>query len=278
MSRQDDIQRTPDEQRALDALRSLPRPSARDAARARARAAFLEAAAPVAAPGERAGEGGREHPDARPGRRSNFWVPLAAAAVVAMAIFGIWQVATGPSMIWRVTDIVEAGGVEGLPEKGDIVDGRTLVTGPESELELQLGGELRFRMIPGTEISLPAPPRRWRPGPMELVVERGEIYGTTGGQGLTVPLLVRGDEAEARILGTTFAVFQDTLGTCVCLWEGEVTVHSLLDERTFDLVEGTKFYVYTDGSVSGPLPLGDMETMKLQMTAEQGLLPEPELE
>ncbi len=285
MSPRDRMDHTPDEQQALDALRSLPRPAGRDAARARAREAFLAAAAPVQASAEHGGghggEHGGEHPDLRgrtARRGGNWWVPLAAAAVIAMALFGIWQTATGPSMIWRVTDVVAADGVTGLPGQGDMVDGRVLVTGPESELELQLGDELRFRMIPGTEIELPAPPRRWHPGPMQLVVRRGEIYGTTAGGGLTAPLHVRGQQAEARILGTTFAVFEDSLGTCVCLWEGDVTLHSLLAEETWELQEGTKFYVYEDGSVSGPLPLDQMETMKLQMTAEQGLLPEPALE
>jgi hypothetical protein len=282
MSDRDDSYRTPDEQQALDALRSLPGAGASDDARQRARQAFLDAAAPVASSPEHGqghgGPGGGVHPDVAgqdAGGRRNWWVPVAAAAVILLGLFGIWQTATGPSMIWRVTDVVEADGVDGLPARGDIVDGRVLATGPQSELELQLGDELRFRMIPGSEISLPAPPRRWHPGPMELVVRRGEIYGTTGEAGLTVPLHVRGQEAEARITGTTFAVFQDSLGTCVCLWEGDVTVHSRLDDGTWELVEGTKFYVYTDGSVSGPLPLGDMETMKLRMTAEQGLLPEP---
>jgi ferric-dicitrate binding protein FerR (iron transport regulator) len=266
MSR-DDATRNPDEQQALDALRSLPRARAGAAARSRARQAFLEAASPVQEIGDAPAA-----PTA-PRRRGNFWVPLAAAAVIAMAVFGIWQTATGPSMIWRVTDVVAAEGVQGLPEQGDIVDARTLVTGPESEVELQLGQELRLRVIGGSQVDLPAPPRRWRPGPMELAVREGEVYGTTAGTELTVPLLLRGTYSEAEITGTTFAMFETEDGTCVCLWEGSITLRNLTSDEVYELEPRTRFWVYTDGTPSGPQPLDQMETMKLQMTSDAGLLP-----
>ena len=50
MSRRDDMQHTPDERRALEALQGLDRPRASSEARARAKAAFLAGEAPAEAP------------------------------------------------------------------------------------------------------------------------------------------------------------------------------------------------------------------------------------
>ena len=259
MSRRDDMQRTPDEQRALEALRGLDLVRPPVEARARAKAAFL------------AGEAPRIEPTAAPGR-ARFWVPLAAAAAIAVAVFGMWQYATSPMAMWTVTDVVEADGVQGVATEGMLMMTGTVTTGPESEFELQFGRQLRFRMLPDTEIDLPASPRRWIPEPMVITVRSGEIYGTTGGEKLTVPLRIEASEAIAEVYGTTFAVFEVEEGTCVCLWLGTVRVTNRHDQSTFDLLPETKFYVYRDGTVSGALPIDDEERMKLSMMEEAGLL------
>ncbi len=270
MSRRDDMQHTPDEQQALGALRALDRPRASSEARARAKAAFLAGEAPAEAPAPASAPVVPLRPN-----RFRVFVPLAAAAVLLVALFGMWQYASGPRAMWNVTDVVEAGGVQGLPtETGMLmkVDPVTVTTGPESEFELQLGDMLRFRMLPGAEVELPAIPRRWNPEPMVIAVRSGEIYGTTGGEKLDVPLRIEAAEAIADVYGTTFAVFEVPEGTCVCLWLGTVKVTNRHDGATFDMQRETKFYVYKDGSVSGPLPIDDMERMKLSMMEEAGLL------
>jgi len=257
MSSRENSQRTPDEQRALGALRGLDRPRASAEARERARAAFM------AVPAE-----------AAPRRSAAvWWVPLTAAAMIALAAFGIWQVGRGPTALWRVTDVVVAEGVRGAPGEGFVMTAGTITTGPESELELQLGDQFRFRMLPGTTIELPPAPRRWRPGELRIAVTSGEIYGTTGE--LDVPLRVRAAYSEARITGTTFAVFQTDTSSCTCLWEGSLTVTNLHDGVSVALTPQHRFYVYDDGTVSGAQPLDGMEIMKLQMMKDGGILPDP---
>jgi ferric-dicitrate binding protein FerR (iron transport regulator) len=264
MSR-DDMQYTPDEQQALQALRALDRPRASSEARARARAAFLAGQEPQleVAPPEVPGPS-----------RLRFFVPLAAAAVLVLAFIGMWQYASGPRAMWSVTDVVEAEGVEGVATEGMLMqtDPVTVTTGPQSEFELQLGRMFRFRMLPGAEVELPRPPRRWKPEPITIAVRSGEIYGTTGGQKLDVPLRVEAQNAIADVYGTTFAVFEVEDATCVCLWLGTVVVTNRADGSTFDMVPETKFFVYDDGTVSGAVPIDDMERMKLSMMEEAGLL------
>jgi hypothetical protein len=87
-----------------------------------------------------------------------------------------------------------------------------------------------------------------------------------------VPLRIEAQQAIADVYGTTFAVFEVEEGTCVCLWLGTVVVTNRADGSTFDMLPETKFYVYKDGTVSGALPIDDMERMKLSMMEEAGLL------
>jgi ferric-dicitrate binding protein FerR (iron transport regulator) len=264
MSR-DETQYTPDERQAIGALRALDRPRASSEARARARAAFLAGEPPTLASVPAVPEGPS---------RLRFFVPLAAAAVIVLALIGMWQYAVGPRAMWTVTDVVAAEGVEGVPTEGMLMtpEAVTVRTGPETEFELQLGSMFRFRMLPGAEVELPEPPRRWHPEPITIAVRSGEIYGTTGGEKLDVPLRIEARNAIADVHGTTFAVFEVEDATCVCLWLGSVVVTNRSDGATFDMVPETKFYVYDDGTVSGALPIDDMERMKLSMMEEAGLL------
>ncbi|MEZ4386371.1 MAG: FecR family protein [Candidatus Krumholzibacteriia bacterium] len=267
MSR-DDLQRNPDEQRALDALRGLGTPRPSNAARARARAAFLAAPGvetPAPAPVGQA-------PAARP-RRANWLVPVAAAAVLAMAVFGIVEYANGPRATWRVTDVVEPGGLIGAPTEGFVTEYGRITTGPETELELQLGGQFRLRLRPGTEMELPAPPRRWQPREMVLTLLGGEVYGIA--KDLDAPLRVVARNSETLVRGTTFAVFQTPEASCTCLWEGSVEITGRTSGEVFTLDAGKRYLVYNDGTASGPQPLDAGEVMKLQMLHDAGLLPDP---
>ena len=244
MSSRDDMRHSPDEQRALDALRGLEAPR--------------DPSAPV--PGQQRG-------------RSSSWVPLAAAAALAIAIFGIWQFGSGPSALWHVTDVVEADGVSGAPSGGFILESTRIATGPQTELELQLGDQFRFRMLPGSTIELPDPPRRFRPDELIITLDSGEIYGIA--EGLDAPVRVVARNSGTQVRGTTFAVFQTPDASCTCLWKGSVEITNRISAETVTLEPGRRFYVHDDGSVSGPQPLDQMETMKLQMMHDGGLLPDP---
>ena len=206
------------------------------------------------------------------------WVPLALAAVLAVAVFGAWRWATQPRYEWRVTDVVAPAGI--LAATGDVQLGAAqrgglLQTGEGSEIELQLGGELRFRMLGGGVIDLPPPPPRWYSGEILITVHDGEIYGTTRSGALDLPLRVVARNAEAEIRGTTFAVFQETAFTCICLWQGSVRATSRVEGSTqgLQLPAESKVFFYADGTVSESLPLEPMERMKLQMMADGGVPP-----
>jgi ferric-dicitrate binding protein FerR (iron transport regulator) len=272
MNEREDINRgralTADEQRALAALRAAPPVTASAAARARARAAFLGAGTDDAAPAIT----GSLH-------RRGLVVRYAMAAVITLALVGGGLWATQPRYLWHVTDVVAPEGIvtaAGELRPGAALHGGTIRTGGESEIELQLGEEFRFRLRPGGEVTIPDPPRRWFAREILLTVHQGHIFGTTGGP-LDLPLRVVGREAEAEIRGTTFAVLLEPTFTCVCLWEGTVVATSRGPGATppVQLPAGHKVMFYPDGSVSALLPLEAPEQMKLQMMKDGGILPVP---
>lgn len=255
-----------DAARALDALVRLPGAKPSDEARAQARAAFLS--------GGDAGSG--DISVVTPWKTSRRgWLSLAAAAVLAIVVVG-WFGST-PTEDWVVLDVVNPSGVtvaEGSSAVGDHVSGGRLVTGPESELEVQLGDQLRFRMIAGTTLDLPRPPGRWFGRDRRLELAAGEIYGTSGGGKLDFNLVFGTGELEARLTGTTFAVFRTVEASCVCLWEGGIAVAPLVgNDAPVILDEKQRVWIYKDGREPEILPLSDMETMKLQMVHDMGLAP-----
>jgi len=174
-----------------------------------------------------------------------------------------------------VLDVVNPDGVVGTddaPAVGSILDGGRVATGPESELEVQLGDQLRFRMVPGTELELPRAPGRWFGRDRRLELESGEIYGTSGGRTLDFALTFATQELQAELTGTTFAVFRTDSASCVCLWEGGIAVAPLVGgSDPIALPEKRRVWIYRDGRAPEILPLSDMEVMKLQMIHDGGL-------
>ena len=179
-----------------------------------------------------------------------------------------------------MTDVVGPEGIrverDSVPARGSPLDARWIATGPESEIEIQLGGRLRLRMLPDAHLRLPAPPGRWFGRDQTIDLADGEIFGTTGADPLPFALTVETQEAAARVLGTTFAVLRLDVATCVCLWTGGVEVTARNDGVKTRLLEEMKFYVYKDGRPSEMVPIDDMERMKLSMMEEAGLAPIPE--
>ena len=201
-------QRSAEEQRALNALRRLPRAEASVEARTRARAAFLAVESPAVRP-----------------RRRNRWIALLAAAVLGVAAVAL--VGRQPTAEWIVLDVVEPAqiSVPGEPPAiGDVVAAGRVATAAGAELELQLGDQLRLRLRPESELDLPPAPGRWFGRTRRLDLHAGEIYGTTGGQSLAFDLTFATGELQAGLTGTTFAVFRTDTTSCVCLWEGGIRV------------------------------------------------------
>ena len=244
------------EGQAIAALRRLPRARASAGAKVQARRAFLAPDADRSI---------WNHP-------INFLAPVALlAAVLAVLIIGYM-----PEDHWVVLDVVEPDGVT-TPAGANLAVGSRLKSGilttaAGSELELQLGNQLRFRLQPGTRIKLPKAPGRWFKSNRELFLANGEIYGTTGGQKLDFPIRFFTDELSATLTGTTFAVFRTDTASCVCLWEGGITVVPADDVEAPVLLEaGQRVWVYRDERSPEVLPLNDMEIMKLQMTNDAGI-------
>lgn len=269
------------ETQALRALRRLPRAVAPVEARAQARAAFLSGARPAAPglsdiPAAPPGLPVTDPITARKQRRPFLMTAVGlAAAMLAVVLFGRM-----PAEQWVVLDVVQPDGVSApagqLLAIGDRLESGTLVTAADSELEVQLGERLRFRMLPGTSLELPAAPGRWFDRSRRLELASGEIYGTTGGNPVGFPLLFATDELTAALTGTTFAVFRTPEASCVCLWEGSITVvPNQPGVAPIALPELRRVWVYRDGRAPVILPLSDMETMKLQMTQDAGLAVPP---
>lgn len=262
---------TADEQAALGALKQLPHPKAASEVRERARAAFLRG---EASPGTSA------MASTEPRRRSPRLLPLALTAAIAAIVIAVFSYGNQPAHDWFVTDIVEPAGVqtgETTPGGGIRLTAGLVSTGETSELEVQLGSQVRFRMLPGTTIDLPRPPGRWFGKSRTIRLSAGEIYGTTGEQPLAFDLQVETSEAMAQIFGTTFAVLKLDIGTCVCLWTGGVMVMPKDGDDGIRLPDEMKYYVYNDGRPNEMMPIEPMERMKLSMTHDAGLtLPESE--
>lgn len=271
------------EAKAIAALRRLPRAAVDPVARGKARMAFLAAAAgpisgsdpgPVISSAEPPAVDGESR---RSGRFGNLMGVIAVmAALLAVAIFG-----RTPTEEWIVLDVVNPAGVE-APAGSELVKGGrmepgNIVLAEGTELELQLGDRLRFRMMPGTGLELPEGPGRWFNRDRELTLASGEIYGTTGGNKLGFPLDFQTDELTANLTGTTFAVFRTPEASCVCLWEGGITVTPTAEgAKPTVLPPKRRIWIFKDGRPAEVMPLSDMETMKLQMTADMGLAPAPD--
>ncbi len=249
------------EAKAIAALRRLPRAGADPVAKDRARAAFLAAAEPQ--------------------RRIHRFGNLMAAVAVMAALLAVAIIGRSPTERWMVLDVVNPTGVE-APEGSGITKGGSLEPGAivcaeGTELEVQLGERLRFRMMPGTRLELPQAPGRWFNRSREMNIASGEIYGTTGGQKLGFPLKFSTAELSAQLTGTTFAVFRTDEASCVCLWEGGITVTPTAEGTQPTILEPQRrVWVFRDGRPAEVLPLSDMETMKLQMTADNGIAPIPD--
>jgi len=250
------------EDRTLSALSRLPRAQASDSARERARLAFVQGSA-VAKP----------RSSSRPMRRMVAMLMAAVLGVVAVLWFGVQ-----PDQEWVVLDVVNPAGVSSGGQTiavGTRLNSGDLSTAADSEVEVQLGSSLRFRLLPGTSLTLPKAPGRWFNRSRQMPLTSGEIYGTSGGQKLDFDLVFNTTELEARLTGTTFAVFRTDTTSCVCLWEGSIEVTPLVGPADLvDLEEKTRVWIYRDGREPAILPLSGMETMKLQMTEDNGLATE----
>ncbi|MCP4290647.1 MAG: FecR domain-containing protein [bacterium] len=272
-----------DANRVLAILARLPRSTAPVSARENARMAFLNGSVVKGLDQTDSGEQGKSQQTEPPthGTSSSVrrWVSVLLAA--ALGVVAVFWFGSQPQQDWVVKNIQTPEGIsipgDAVLSVGTHLESGFLTTGPESELVIQLGDKLRLTLLPGTSLSLPKPPGRWFGRSRRMHIDSGETYGTSGGQKLGFELVFSTDELEARLTGTTFAVFRIDVASCVCLWEGGVAVSPLVgDYGVVHLEEKHRVWIYRDGREPEIKGLDANETMKLQMTDDAGLADLPD--
>jgi ferric-dicitrate binding protein FerR (iron transport regulator) len=251
---------TPDEARALAALKQAAPPAVPVAVRERCRAAFLtgEHVPPSVA---------RLRAAARP--RLGLGWRLGAALAAAAAVALVW-VGSRPTGTWHVAEVVGPQAIElagrrppaGRP--GSAVGPGPIRVGAASELELALDTRLRLRLLSETQASLPPAPGRWFGRTRVVTVEAGEIFGATGGP-LGFRLRLSTPEAEAVLSGTSFAVIRNDEATCFCLYRGALEITERARGRRLSLPLEHRVLIFRDGRPPQVEPITDRERMKLSM-------------
>jgi hypothetical protein len=214
---------TRDEERAREAIRSLPSVAADSRFRERLKVDF--------AAGRLAGEHHQVQKPLSIGLRlfrPSFLVPAAAAAVLLIAVVTLRQ---GPTL--ELADVTGSGVVT--------VDGQPYQTTDRRGLERALRPGARVEVPDGIEIdvlhpdtvvyelaaatmTLPRSPDSWSGKTAECRLESGEVRVLTGpgfGEGR---LIVMTPEGMIHVTGTLVSVVSDTSGTCVCVHHGTVRV------------------------------------------------------
>jgi ferric-dicitrate binding protein FerR (iron transport regulator) len=246
----------PDAVDALDALRQLPRERAPEALRASVRRDFLASAAERTAPRKPTRSGPRP------------WARLTVVAAGIAAAFILFFYGASPREPWVVVDLLTGDEIriEGAaPVIGAEFDGGSVSTTPSSEVEFALEERLRLRFLADARAELPPGPGRWFGRSRTLRIEQGEVYGSTGGEGLGFELVLETGEAKARIIGTTFAAIRLEDATCFCLFSGRIEFVPAGSTEAIDLPEGQRVFIYRDGRPPLFEDLTDRERMKLQM-------------
>jgi ferric-dicitrate binding protein FerR (iron transport regulator) len=248
--RHGDLELTDDEREALSLVGSTPVPAASADARERARVAFLTGRrlgrpeAPAVAFGERERESPPRGPAVSP-RRAIGGLALAAGVAGLIFLGGL------PSESWRFVESEGSANARldgeaaraGAPFRSGVVE-----AGPDERLDVELGETIRICLLPGSRARLPSGPGRWFGRTRALSLERGELFASSGDRELGFELAVRTREASVHLVGTTFAVRRNDLGTCICLYRGEVTVLSADGSDPIRLSPDRRVQVYSDGT------------------------------
>jgi len=257
---------TPEERHAREALGSVAPPRADAAFRARLKQEFATGAI-----SPRRGAVLRGPWYARPAA----WLPLAAAAAVAIVLSGLnrgpdWQVvsARGEGFVIvgeRPVPLGHAAELAGLLRRG----GRVRV--PEgASLDLVVPGDIAVSLASGTDATLPAAPNRWWGRGARARVATGDAFFATGRAFHGATLDVETSELRAHVVGTTFAVLRHPEGSCVCVMEGRVQIVDLSEDEdeTVEIPAGMRRIC----PVSGPdqtLPILDDSAHELHRLREQ---------
>jgi len=247
MSDREQYDLTPEEERAREAVRSLPRVEAEPGFRERLKADFVS--------GRLGGAGEPEHRRTPARRRARAWrmlVPSAVAIVVVVAL--IFN--GGPSP--EVADVVGEGTVT--------VDGQSFPASDREAIADAISPGARVEVSGGVDIDLlygqafavqlssgaatvPAAPARWFGKTGGCRLESGELSVLTGPGFRGGRLVVATAEGVIEVTGTLVSVFSDSTLTCVCVHEGTANVG--VDAADMEPIPaGKRKVMFADGSPS----------------------------
>lgn len=248
--------------------------------REQARAAIRGLSSPAADPGFRERLGRRfTEGDLPPAKRPRAprvlpWLAAAAMLAVVLAAFLLfaergprWQVA-GPA----AEGTVEVDGVViprvQLVERA-LPPGTRIRVSAAPDVELVLPGAVTLQITPGTEMTLPGLTRSLVRRGLASEFVSGEARVTTGAGFAGARLRFRTPEAHVEVTGTTLAVIRDSLATCVCVFEGTVSIGTRPNALT-PVGPGSRRSVYRDGRPPFTEEIRPMERMKLEMLRDRG--------
>ncbi len=232
------------QQRAVDAVQGLTNPRADADFRARLKQQFvsgdIDPKAKVVV-----------HAKPVSSRRWLTWAPLAAAAVLAVALFFGGRLPGPDAMGAHLAGTVVIDGHEVAAADSVLLDdllhpGAVIELRDGAELDILYPGSLVMRLASGTTMTLPERPRRWFSRNITADMSQGEISIRTGPQFAGNMLAVQTPEGRARIYGTLVSVFRNDDLTCVCLFEGTAVMDDLSTELG-PIPVGKRWVLYTDG-------------------------------
>lgn len=241
----------------LDALRArlsrIPRRGAPSEFRTRLRSQFVLDAIP--GPASR--------------RRSWSGLSLGAASTAAAAALILWLFNPGPA--WRFSAVTGTGmaRIDGAPvplhDHGMLADrlrpGAEIVLPADAQLDLELPGLVLIQITGGTRTVVPGSPGRWLGRAVTTSLGYGELRIATSPRFAGTRMAVVTPEIRAVVTGTTLAVLRDSSASCVCVFEGRVTMTG--GGATDTVRAGSRRSVFRQGGAPLVEPIRPMEAMKL---------------
>jgi len=154
---------------------------------------------------------------------------LLVAAVAAWVLVQVFQV---PS--WQIHAVLGEGWIKVGDQQVDARDfkrladlvrpGARIRVDGEAALDIVAGDAILIELAGGSDVTLPAAPRRWFAKPLESALHSGEILLQTGPEFAGHTLIVRTAEGRTLVTGTAVSVYKGDDFTCVCVLEGTARV------------------------------------------------------
>jgi hypothetical protein len=236
----------PDEERARQAVRSLPRAEADPGFRERLKADFVAGRLGAAT------EPPPAFPPRRRRRRAGMWRVL-VPSVLALAVIAVVILNGGP-----VPELAGVSG-EGTVIVGEITyatsdreaiagairGGSSIEVSDGVDLDLMYGDVFAVRLSSGSA-TVPTAPGRWFGKKAVSGVGFGELNVLTGPGFRGDQLVIATDDGVIEITGTLVSVFSDSALTCVCVQEGTASVGEDEDDME-PIPAGKRKVMFADG-------------------------------